>query len=203
MPLCLLGAKAFSFWCVEGGVGNLAITKERKEELVEKYVGLLKDSHAIVFVQSQGLSVPEVEQLRNRVREAGGSYSVIKNTLFRLALERTDTVVPPTMNGPLAVTFCLEDVTPVVKVIDSFAREMGEDRDFGIVGGVLEGEILDAEKARSLASLPSKEVLFAQILAGINAPGSQLVGTIANGVRQILNVLQARVDQLQEREAAA
>lgn len=181
----------------------MAITRQKKEELVEQYVDLLKDSHAIVFVQSRGLSVPEVEQLRNRVRESGGSYSVIKNTLFRLALEGTDTKVPAMMTGPLAVTFCPEDLAPVVKVIDDFGKEIGDDRDFGIVGGILEGEVLDAEGAQSLASLPSKDVLFAQILAGINASGSQLVGTIANGVRQILNVLQARVDQLEETEAAA
>jgi large subunit ribosomal protein L10 len=181
----------------------LAITRERKENLVEEYVGLLKDSHAVVFVQSQGLSVPEVEQLRHRIRESGGSYSVIKNTLFRLALEETNMKVPATIAGPLAATFCPEDLAPVVKVIDDFGKEVGDDRGFQIVGGILEGEVLDAERAQSLASLPSKDVLFAQILSGINAPGSQLVGAIANGVRQILNVLQARVDQLEETGAAA
>jgi large subunit ribosomal protein L10 len=177
----------------------LAITREKKEELVEQYVGLLRDSHAVVFVQSQGLSVSEVEQLRNRIREIGGNYAVIKNTLFRLALEQSDMAVPAMIAGPLAVTFCPEDVAPV----DGFAKTIGADRGFAIVGGMLEGEVLDAQKAQSLASLPTKEILFAQILAGIHAPGSQLVGTIANGVRQVLNVLQARVDQLQGTEAAA
>jgi large subunit ribosomal protein L10 len=188
---------------LQGGIGNLAITREKKENLVEQYVGLLKDSHAVVFVQSQGLSVPEVEQLRNTVRDRGGNYSVIKNTLFRLALEEAKMKVPAIMTGPLAVTFCPEDLAPVVKAIDDFGDEIGDDRDFSIVGGILEGEVLDAERARSLASLPSKDVLFSQILAGLNAPGSQLVGTIANSVRQILNVLQARVDQLEEAESAA
>jgi large subunit ribosomal protein L10 len=103
----------------------------------------------------------------------------------------------------LAATFCPEDVAPVAKVIDDFGREVADDREFGIVGGILEGEVLDAARAQSLASLPSKEILFAQILAGIHAPGSQLVGTIANSVRQILNVLQARIDQFEEAEAAA
>jgi len=90
----------------------LAITRERKENLVEQYVGLLKDSRAVVFVQSRGLSVPEVEQLRNRVRESGGSYNVIKNTLFRLALEEMDIDVPALIAGPLAVTFCPERTRP-------------------------------------------------------------------------------------------
>lgn len=181
----------------------MAITREKKEELVEQYVGLLRDSHAVVFVQSQGLSVSEVEQLRNRIRETGGNYAVIKNTLFRLALEQSDMAVPAMIAGPLAVTFCPEDVAPVVQAVDGFAKAIGADRGFAIVGGMLEGEVLDAQKAQSLASLPTKEILFAQIMAGIHAPGSQLVGTIASGVRQVLNVLQARVDQLQGTEAAA
>jgi large subunit ribosomal protein L10 len=181
----------------------LAITRERKEELVEEYVGLLRDSHAVVFVQSRGLSVPEVEQLRDRVREIGGNYTVIKNTLFRLALKQSDMKVPGILEGPLAVTFCPEDVAPVVQVIDGFAGEMGDDREFAIVGGLFEGEVLSAQKAQSLATLPSRETLFAQLLAGINAPGSQVVGAIANGVRQVLNVLQARLDQLEGTEAAA
>lgn len=181
----------------------MAISRERKEELVEEYVGLLKDSHAVVFVQSRGLSVPEVEQLRNRVRETGGTYAVIKNTLFRLALTQTDMKVPSIMEGPLAVTFCPEDVAPVVQVIDGFATEMGEEREFGIIGALFEGEVLSAQKAQSLATLPSRETLFAQLLAGINAPGSQVVGAIANGVRQVLNVLQACIDQLEDTSAAA
>jgi len=181
----------------------LAITRERKGELVEEYVGLLRDSHAVVFVQARGLSVPEVEQLRNRIRETGGNYTVIKNTLFRLALKQSEMKVPAVLEGPLAVTFCPEDVAPVVQVIGGFANEMGDDRDFGIVGAIFEGEVLSAQKAQSLATLPSKEALFAQLLAGIKAPGSQVVGAIANGVRQVLNVLQARIDQLEGTEAAA
>lgn len=181
----------------------MAITREKKEQLVEEYVSLLRDSHAVVFVHSSGLSVPEVEQLRHRVRESGGSYTVIKNTLFRLALEQSELKVPGMLEGPLAVTFCPEDVAPVVQAIDGFAGQMGDDRDFAIVGALFEGELLSSQRAQSLATLPSKETLFAQILAGINAPGSQVVGAIASGVRQVLNVLQARIDQLEGTEAAA
>ena len=187
----------------EGGVRNLAISREKKEELVEQYVGLLRDSHAVVFVQSRGLSVPEVERLRNRIRETGGNYAVIKNTLFRLALKQSEMQVPDMIDGPLAVTFCPEDVAPVVQVIDRFAGEMGDEREFSIVGALFEGQVLSPQRAQSLATLPSKDTLFAQLLAGINAPGSQVVGAIASGVRQVLNVLQARVDQLEGTEAAA
>jgi large subunit ribosomal protein L10 len=180
----------------------LAITREKKEELVEGYVDLLKNSQAVVFIRLQGLSVAEVTDLRSRVRDVGGSYSVIKNTLFKLALTQVDKPVPDLLNGPISATFCPEDFASVVRVINEFARGMG-DREFGIVGGIIEQETLDATAAKALASLPSKEMLFAQILAGINAPGTQLAGVVASGIRNVLNVLQARVDQLQEGEAAA
>ncbi len=180
----------------------MAVTKEKKESLVAEYVDLLQDSYATVFVQLQGLSVNEVTALRNRIREVGGKYHVVKNTLFRLALREANMVVPDAIRGPIAVTFCPEDVAPVVKALEDFGKNV-EGRTFSIVGGILEQEVLGAEEAQALASLPSKEMLFAQILAGINAPGTQLVGVVASGIRQVLNVLQARVAQLEDGEAAA
>ncbi|MBN1642633.1 MAG: 50S ribosomal protein L10 [Anaerolineae bacterium] len=179
----------------------MAITKEKKQALVSEYVDLLRDSHAAVFVQLQGLTVGEVTDLRNRIREAGGKYHVVKNTLFRRALRETDMVVPDTIQGPLAVTFCPEDIAPVVKVVEDFGKTM-EGRVFSIVGGIVEQETLTVEQARALSSLPTKETLFAQVLATINAPGTQLAGVIASGIRQVLSVIQARVEQL-EGEAAA
>jgi large subunit ribosomal protein L10 len=180
----------------------LAITKEKKHELVGEYVDMLQDSHAVVFVQLQGLTVGEVTDLRTRIREAGGKYHVVKNTLFRRALREADMVVPDTIQGPIAVTFCPEDVAPVVKVVEDFGKSV-EGRMFSIVGGIIEQDALAAEQAQALASLPTKDQLFAQILAGINAPGTQLAGVVASGIRQVLSVIQARVEQLEGGEAAA
>jgi large subunit ribosomal protein L10 len=180
----------------------LAITKEKKQMLVEKYCDLLGNSEAAVFVKSRGLSVAEVTELRGKIREVGGSYSVVKNTLFRLALAQADLPVPDAITGPISVSFCPEDIAPVVKAIRDFAKKV-DDREFEIVGGIVGRDLLDAHAAAALASLPTRDVLFAQLLAGINAPGTQLAGVVASGIRQVLYVLQARVDQLQEGEAAA
>jgi len=181
----------------------LAITKEKKASLVQGYVDLLDDSSAVVMIQLLGLSVAEVTDLRTKIREAGGKYSVVKNTLFRLALAQRDMPVPEAITGPIAVAFCPEDIAPVVKVVDDFAQDLGDDRTFEIVAGIVESDELGAKAAKALASLPTKNTLYAQILAGLNAPSSQVVGVMAGGIRQVLNVLQARVDQLEESEAAA
>jgi large subunit ribosomal protein L10 len=179
----------------------LAITKEKKEKLIQTYVELLENSQAIVFVYSSGLTVAEVTRLRTRIREAGSNYHIVKNSLFERALGQLGMPVPPDLAGPTAVVFCSESIATVVKSVEDFAKELGE-REFQITGGIIENQVLRADAAKSLSSLPSKEQLFAQILAGFNAPAGKLTGTIANGVRQILNVLQARVDQLTDSSEA-
>ena len=180
----------------------MAITKEKKQMLVERYADLLGNSEAVVFVKSRGLTVAEVTQLRGKIREVGGSYSMVKNTLFRLVLAQADWPVPDEISGPISVSFCPEDIAPVVKAIKDFARQV-DDREFEIVGGIVGSDVLDARGTDALAFLPTRDVLFSQLLAGINAPATQLAGVMASGIRQVLYVLQARVDQLQEGEAAA
>jgi large subunit ribosomal protein L10 len=187
----------------------LAITRAKKDQLIQTYVSLLGDSQAIVVVSARGLSVAEVTQLRVKIRETGARYHVVKNTLFRRALTQAGMPVPDFVNGPLSVAFCVEDIAPVVKAINDFAEGLGE-RDFEITGGIVDNDVLGPEGAKALADMPSKEVFFTQILSSINAPASQLSAVLANTVRQTLtvlqaaagrqlvNVLQARVDQLKE-----
>ena len=180
----------------------MAITKEKKNQLIETYVSLLGDSQAIVFVSAQGLTVAEVSQLRAKIRETGAMYHVVKNTLFERALTQMGMPVPEFIQGPVSIAFCVEDIAPVVKAIQDFANALGE-REFEIAGSIVDNEILGSEQAHALADLPSKATLFAQILAGLNAPATQITGIVANTMRQILNVLQARVDQMQEGTAPA
>ena len=180
----------------------MAITREKKRELVQTYVDWLEQSQAIVFVYSRGLKVGEITQLRSRIRKVGSEYHVIKNTLFKRALAQADIPVPDVLTGPVSVAFCAEDIAPTVGAIQDFAVSLGE-REFEITGGIVENDLLDAEGAKALASLPSRDTLFVQILTCVNAPATQLAGILANGVRQILSVLQARVDQLKEGDVAA
>jgi large subunit ribosomal protein L10 len=180
----------------------LAFTREKKQELVQEYVDLLRESPAVVFVASRGLTVAEVTQLRTKMRETGSRYHRVKNTLFSQALQQAGMPVPKVLTGPVSVAFCPEDIAPAVKAIVDFDASLGE-REFEITGGIVENQVLNAERAKALATMPSKDTLFAQILAGIQAPAGQVTGLVANSIRQILNVLQARVDQLQEADAAA
>lgn len=192
----------------------MALSKEKKTQLLETYVSLLDDSQAVVVVSALGLSVAEVTRLRVKIRESGARFHVVKNTLFRRALTQAGLPAPDFIQGPLSVAFCVEDIAPAVKAINEFADELGE-RPFQVKGGIVESDVLDSEEAKALADMPSKEVFFAQILSGIQAPGTQLVGVLSNTLRQtvtvlqagagrqLVNVLQARVAQLKEGTASA
>jgi large subunit ribosomal protein L10 len=191
----------------------LAITKERKNELVEQYVGLLKDSQAVVFLTARGLSVAQVTQLRTQMREMGSRYHVIKNTLFRHALTQLDRPAPASIKGPLGAVFCMEDIAPTIKAIQDYAKALGEESEFSFVGGLVDRDVLDAAGAEALASVPSKEELYVKVLVSmqspatrlvgqLKAPANQLVGVMANAVRPILGLLQARIDQLEKGAAA-
>ncbi len=122
--------------------------------------------------------------------------------------------VPQFLGGPTAIAFCVEDIAPVVKVIEDFAKDL-EEREFDIVGGIIGSDVLGPAGAKALANLPSRDTLFTQILTGIKAPGTQLTGLVANSIRQMVNLLhastgrqilgllQARIAQLENSDTAA
>jgi large subunit ribosomal protein L10 len=192
----------------------LAITKDKKQQILKGYVDSLNESEAVVLVQSRGLTVAEVTELRNKIRETGGKYSVVKNTLFRLALEQAEKPVPDCVQGPITAMFCPEDIAPTVKALTDFAKEL-QDREFKVVGGIIGGDVLNGKGAEALASIPTKDTLYAQILTAMNGPATQTAGVLASSIRQVVtvlqagavqqvyNVLQARVQQLKEGGAAA
>ncbi len=173
----------------------MALTRERKEMLVRQFAEMAARSSALIFTENQGLTVAEMTQVRRRVREAEGAYHVVKNTLLRLALAQAGLPVPDELlRGPTAVSFCLGEVPPVAKALVEATKEMER---LQIKGGILEGRVMDPEGIQALADLPTREVLMAQVLGGIQGPARQVAGVVAGGIRQILNLLQARIEQLE------
>jgi len=173
----------------------LAISRKRKEELVKQYVEYLQTSEGVILADYRGLRVGETERLRRSLREQEAAFQVIKNRLFKLAMAQVGVEMPQEwLDGPTAAAFCRGQVPAVAKAMDNFGKEFGF---FSIKGGMIEADIMPAQKIMALASLPSKEVLQAQTLGTINAPASRIVGTVANGIRQVLNLLQAYMDKLE------
>jgi len=174
----------------------LAISKEKKEALVAQYVDLFSGSEALIMTDYRGLTVADITRLRRRIREGGGSFRVMKNTLLRIALQKAGLPVPAEMlEGPTAIGFCQGDVSSTAKVLLDFARDT---RILQIKGGILGNLVIDAKQVSSLADLPSREVLLAQTLSGLQAPLVGFLSVLDATLRSMVYVLQARIDQLQE-----
>jgi len=178
----------------------LALSRQKKEQLVKEYGERLARAQVAIWAHYQGLTVAQATDLRRQLREAGAEAVVVKNTLIRRALEEADLPVSDEMRkGPCLVTFIYDDVAPAAKVVADFARQNEEI--LQIIGGLIGGQLATVEQIQSLTTLPSREVLLAQVVGGIQAPISGFVGTLAAIMRGLLNVLDARARQLEGSEA--
>jgi large subunit ribosomal protein L10 len=180
---------------------SLALSREEKTERVAQYVKQLEKSQGIILVDYRGLSVAEMEMIRRRMRPITSQFQVVKNRLLVRALEEQSMSLPEEwLMGPTAVSFCMDEVRPVAKAL----MEAGEETEkLSLKGGWMNQAVLSAQQVKRIAELPPREVLLAQVLGAIHGPGRQVAGVVATGVRQVLNVLQAYVDKLEEGGAGA
>lgn len=167
----------------------MAISRAKKEELVQQYVEQFNNSEAVIITDYRGLKVGKLEQLRAKIREIDGGFSIVKNTLLRRALTEAGLPVPEEMLiGPVGIGYCGSNITEIAKTIADFAKE---NELITIKGGLMGDKIIDEATIKNLATLPSLEILRSQLLGLINAPASQLVGVLSGGVRQVVNVIHA------------
>lgn len=173
----------------------MAITRERKEELVARYDELLERSNGFVLVQFGGLSVPQVDGLRKAVRDAEGYYLVAKNTLFTKALEQRGWPVPSELlKGPVGVAFGLENLPGVAKAVLDYTGQQEFVEKLGVKGGVMAEDVLDPKKVEAVSKLPTLDELRAQLAGLVVSPAQGLVTVINAANGQIVNVLQAYLD---------
>ncbi len=127
----------------------MAITKQRKGELVEQYAELLKKSEAVILVDYRGVLTKDVYRLRTRVRESQGDFHVTKNTWIIRALRDAGLPVPEKLlDGPTAISFCFGDPPATAKAVLSFADEI---KLMTVKGGLVGNQILDAAGGKALS----------------------------------------------------
>lgn len=174
----------------------MAVSRKKKEQLVSWYTDLFSRSSAAILTNYQGLTVADISQLRRKLQETQSEYHVIKNRLMKHALEEAKLPVPADLlEGPTAIGFCFEEATAVAKVLVDFSKES---KILVIKGGLLGDRIISADEVTSLAELPPREILLAQVLGTIQGPASGITRAIAGSIRSILYVLKARVEQLEK-----
>ncbi|WP_264852231.1 50S ribosomal protein L10 [Clostridium omnivorum] len=146
--------------------------RQLKEAKVAEIREKLEKAQGVVFSQYQGLTVEEDTELRKKLREAGVEYKVYKNTLTTLAAKELglDGVVSY-LEGPVSVAFGYEDATAPARVLNDFAKTH---KKLELKAGIVDGTIYNSEEVAKLASIPSREVLIAQLLGSFKAPLSNL-----------------------------
>jgi len=179
-----------SIW--KGGVWlavNLAEKKRIAQDLNERF----SKAAVVIVTDYKGLDVAAINDLRRKLRQEEVEYQVAKNSLLVRAAEDTDVALIKDMFiGPNAVAMSYGDPVAPAKILSDFAKD---NKVFEIKVGVLDGKILDADEIKSLAALPSREVLLATFVSTLNSLPTGFVRTLAEIPRQLLNVLQAVKDQ--------
>jgi large subunit ribosomal protein L10 len=165
----------------------MALTREQKQGIVERYErSLAKAPHAFL-VSYQGIKVNDVTELRARVRAVGGDYEVVKNTLALRAIQgKPLAALSSTFNGPIAVVFTEGDAVAVAKTLTEFAKTVP-----AVVfrGGIVDGRPIAANEVEQIAKLPSREELIAKLLYLLQSPIARLVRTLSAIPRELVVVL--------------
>lgn len=170
----------------------MAITREAKEAAVVTLQDELASLKLAVLTDYRGLTVSEINELRNNLRAEGMSYKVTKNTLLRIAAknsERFKDLDPASFTGPMAIALSTEDEVAPARVVFQYAKAHDALEIVGALTG--DGELLDAAQVKALATLPTREQLLAQVVGTIAAPLSGFVGVMGANVRGIVTVLNA------------
>lgn len=157
----------------------MAIAREKKEEIYKKVKGIVSDFPAVVFVNFHGLNVTEATQLKNSLRAEGSSYTVVKKTLVKKALQ--DSPVKgdiPSLEGELALAYSQDQIASARGIFE-FQKKHKDN--ISILGGIFEGAYADKEKMTMIAQIPSLLTLRAQFVNLINSPLQGLVVAL-NGI---------------------
>ena len=177
--------------------------RSEKERVVEQLAERLRSTETLMVADYRGLTMPEIDELRTRLLEAGARFTVVKNTLTKRAAEEAGTTeVLELIDGPTAIAFLEADGDPVAaaKVLNEAARA----NDVLVIrGGMLEGTVVGEAEIKRLATLPPADVLRAQLASAVFAPLTTVVGLFTAPLRDLVGVIDARIRQLDESGAAA
>jgi large subunit ribosomal protein L10 len=165
---------------------EMALTKAKKSELLEKLSADLKNANNVIVGSFGKLKVSQDFELRKTVRGTGARYTVVKNTLAELAARGT--VAEPVLkdlSGVTSIAFTTGDPVMLAKALAKYAKDNPE---FTFKAGVVEGRVISIKEIEALATMPSKEEIHSKLLFLINAPAQRLV-TAMNAVGRNLAVV--------------
>ena len=171
----------------------MAKSKEQKETMLAQYVQWVSKSQAVVLMEYAGLKMSNLDAIRNKAREAGGEFHIVKNTLAKLALEKAGYSVPADFAAQsTAIGFSFSDPAGFAKALTEATKGMEAVK---IKGGFMGKTTLKSAEVKALASLPPLPVMRAQLLGVLQAPASKLVRTLAEPGRSLAYVVKVHSEQ--------
>jgi large subunit ribosomal protein L10 len=174
---------------LKGGECPLAISKERKEEVLTIYADWVKRSQAVILVEYTGAKMKDLDSIRSKIRDAGGEFHVVKNTLVRRVFADNGLELSQDLlEKSTAVSFAFTDPASIAKAL----TEAMKGKDFiKVKGGFMSGQALNTAQVKALAEMPPLPVMRAQLLGMLQAPAGKLVRTIAEPARGLAAVVKA------------
>lgn len=166
----------------------MALTKDKKNEVVSEVADLLKTSKMTVVAKYQGTTVKAIQDLRRQARDNGTKVKVVKNRLVIKALQQTDTlkaVDTSALEGMLLYAFNADDEVAPAQSLDTFAKK---NPTIEFVGAITaEGKFIDAADVKALAGLPSKNELIAQVVATLQSPLNDVMNGLSGNLHALLD----------------
>lgn len=178
------------------GKGGIKLPREEKVREVEELSELLEKSTLAVLTDYRGMTVTDMANLRKKLRDQSVELRVAKNTLLGFAADKSGkAALREMLVGPTAVAFGHGDIAGMAKALGDFERTS---KVFKVKAGILGGTLLKPADITAIASLPSREVLLSQVVAGFQSPVASLVGTLGGVLNGLVGTLEARRRQLEE-----
>lgn len=161
--------------------------KKAKTEAIESIKVKKEKSNIMILTDHQGLSVAQITVLRNKLFDANAQYNIVKNTLaFRAISEEGQERVKDILNGPSSIIFGYGDVVAPARIVVTFAKQNEKP---AVKGAIMDGRFMEPEEIKKLAMLPSKEVLLAKVVGGIQSPLVSLVNVLQGPIRKLVYAL--------------
>ncbi len=152
------------------------MNRDQKAAAIAEIAADIESSQAVFAVDYRGISVPQAAELRAKLREADAVFRVVKNSLTERAADQTGAEeLKPLLQGPTALTFVRGDAALAAKAIADYARIT---QLLPFKGGLMDGAALDPDQLRTISRLPSREVLYGQLVGVVASPVSGLVRTL-------------------------